>query len=76
MLRLRPVQLYLSARSSRSSVSSASSEEVRGVPAEISVETHWLREMRVAAAASLRAVMMEGPGKMCAFTSGAQVAMR
>lgn len=46
------------------------------MPAEISVETHWFSDVRVAAAASLRAVMSEGPGKMWAFTRGAQVAMR
>jgi len=46
------------------------------VPALISVETDWLREVRVDRAAALRAVMMVLPGKMWAFTRVAQVQMR
>lgn len=46
------------------------------MPALISVETDWLREVRVDRAAALRAVMMVLPGKMWAFTRVAQVQMR
>ncbi len=42
---------------------------------EISVETEWLREVRVVVAAAWRARIMEGPGKRWAFVRWAQVAM-
>ncbi|KAI4134491.1 MAG: hypothetical protein LQ347_001471 [Umbilicaria vellea] len=50
--------------------------EERGVPVVISVRTDWVKEERVEVAARERAVIMLGPGKMCAFVMCAQWAMR
>lgn len=49
---------------------------LRGVPVDISVETDWLREMRVEVAAASRAGIMAGPGRRWAFVRCAQVAIR
>ena len=65
----------LSAFSKKSKVSSSPSVEPRGVPTNISVVTERLIVCRVWSAAERRAGTIAGPGKICALTMCAHVAM-